>query len=945
MSAPPTLHPSDQTLHAYGLGKLDDPTAESVNKHLESCGTCRRRVAELTSDSFLGRLREAQPRPDPQAPLISSTAGLSMLDAGAGPAQPPPASTLPPGLADRTDYEILRELGRGGMGVVYLAHNKLMGRPEVLKVVSSHLVNRSGVLDRFLVEIRNAAKLHHTNVVTAYSALRLGESLVLAMQYVEGLDLARLVAARGPLPVVQASNYVHQAAKGLQHAHEHGMVHRDIKPSNLMLAREGNRAVIKVLDFGLAKVRSEDSTDGTLTCEGQMLGTPHFIAPEQISNARRADIRADIYSLGCTLYYLLTGGPPFQGDSLYDILQAHHSMDAKPLNLARPEVPVELAALVAKMMAKEPRRRFQEPKDVAHALTPFFKKGDVAFMSPGVEISQDGQTGSSRPMPRVASAPTLLETNDAGSTARSKKAAEPSAPETEWKSLIDLGETEPSRDEKPAIGHTRRPPWLWPSVAVGVLLLGLLVAWGVVIRIKTANGTVELVNLPKDAEVFVNDKEASVTWPGGGKPAVITVEAGQHKVKVKKDGIEVYGEEVAIQAGGSERLAVRLIRPSESRRTNGATGDHTVSSDLPRTRETTVDPGVPTASDPPHIVTGNADSKSRPPEFLTTRIGQIKLKLIPDGRFLMGSPDSDKDANDDEKPAHWVRITRAFYLGTTEVTQAQFQAVTGRNPSARKESIDLPVENVSWNGAIAFCNELSAKEGLKPYYQVKGELVTVPDWKAAGYRLPTEAEWEYACRAGTPFRFSFGDDDLRLPVRQLTLGKHGWFHGNYLEGWWSHPVGEKQANSFGLYDMHGNVWEWCWDGYDGHYYADSPPEDPQGPGLFTERVTRGGCWNDGPRAVRAAYRSGRPRNDRAGTQGFRVAYVPPSGVTPREQALADRPSSRPNPVVAHPVSPGYCSGQSQAVHHSQGGGSVASGRGRPVGNARYNSIPDHLVWR
>ena len=134
-----------------------------------------------------------------------------------------------------------------------------------------------------------------------------------------------------------------------------------------------------MLDFGLAKVQSEGPVDGGLTHEGQMLGTPDYIAPEQISDARRADIRADIYSLGCTLYYLLTGGPPFQGTSLYDILQAHHSMDAMPLNLARPEVPVELAALVAKMMAKEPERRFQEPKEVAQALTPFFKKGSVGL--------------------------------------------------------------------------------------------------------------------------------------------------------------------------------------------------------------------------------------------------------------------------------------------------------------------------------------------------------------------------------------------------------------------------------------------------------------------------------------------------------------------------------------------------------------------------------------
>ncbi len=208
------------------------------------------------------------------------------------------------------------------------------------------------------------------------------------MEYVDGLDLSRLVKAHGPLPVAKACNYVHQAALGLQHAHENGMVHRDIKPGNLMLARQGNRGVIKVLDFGLAKIQSEGAVEGGLTHEGQMLGTPDYIAPEQISNARRADIRADIYSLGCTFYYLLTGGPPFQGTSLYDILQAHHSMEATPLNLKRPEVPVELAALVGKMMAKEPGRRFQTPKAVAQALVPFFKSGAVASVGSKPEISQ-----------------------------------------------------------------------------------------------------------------------------------------------------------------------------------------------------------------------------------------------------------------------------------------------------------------------------------------------------------------------------------------------------------------------------------------------------------------------------------------------------------------------------------------------------------------------------
>ena len=167
----------------------------------------------------------------------SSLAGLSRVAGEPDSVEPPPASSLPPGLPTIPITRSSASSVRAAWASVYLAQNKLMGRNEVFKVVSSHLINRRGVLDRFLVEIRNAAQLHHTNIVTAYSASRFGESIVFAMEYVEGLDLAKLVKAKGPLPVANACNYVHQAALGLQHAHEQGMVHRDIKPSNLMLAR------------------------------------------------------------------------------------------------------------------------------------------------------------------------------------------------------------------------------------------------------------------------------------------------------------------------------------------------------------------------------------------------------------------------------------------------------------------------------------------------------------------------------------------------------------------------------------------------------------------------------------------------------------------------------------------------------------------------------------
>jgi hypothetical protein len=233
-----------------------------------------------------------------------------------------------------------------------------------------------------------------------------------------------------------------------------------------MLARQGTRAVVKILDFGLAKATQEGPIDGGLTREGQMLGTPDYIAPEQSLNAQKADIRADIYSLGCTFYCLLTGRPPFTGKSLFQILQAHHSTDATPLNVARPEVPAELAALVAKMMAKEPSHRFQTPGEVAQAIKPFLRPGDTKL-----EASQAGRAvvspGTAATPPKTATtAATLIE---------GPRAAHPG----EVLELVDLGEATSRSAEKTAANPrgANGAPWLWPTVAGGALVLGLTLAW------------------------------------------------------------------------------------------------------------------------------------------------------------------------------------------------------------------------------------------------------------------------------------------------------------------------------------------------------------------------------------------------------------------------------------------------------------------------------------
>ena len=224
----------------------------------------------------------------------------------------------------------------------------------------------------------------------------------------------------------------------------------------------------------------------------------------------------------------------------------------------------------------------------------------------------------------------------------------------------------------------------------------------------------------------------------------------------------------------------------------------------------------------------------------------------------MGSPVSDQLAYDAEKPQHHVRITRPFLLGMYPVTQCEYQRVMGENPSRFRDDDRLPVEWVSWFDAVNFCNRLSELEGIEPYYDIDGEQVRVSG--GSGYRLPTEAQWEYACRAGTTTRWYYGDDP-----EQLT--EYAWFDQN--SGGRTHSVGEKLPNAWGLYDMHGNVWEWCWDWYG--KYGRVVAEDPTGPSGGSYRVYRGGGWAFDAGYCRAAYRGWDTPSLRDGFLGFRLA--------------------------------------------------------------------------
>jgi formylglycine-generating enzyme required for sulfatase activity len=237
---------------------------------------------------------------------------------------------------------------------------------------------------------------------------------------------------------------------------------------------------------------------------------------------------------------------------------------------------------------------------------------------------------------------------------------------------------------------------------------------------------------------------------------------------------------------------------------------------------------------------GCAERQVETPHVITNSIG-MKLVLIPAGEFLMGSPEGENGRHYFAGPQHRVKITKEFYMGTTEVTQAQWKVIMGYNPSDFIGD-DLPVESVSWDECQTFLKILSAKEGKK-------------------YRLPTEAEWEYACRAGSPTKYYFGENYEKLD-------EYGWY-GENSDGT-THPVGGKRPNAWGLYDMHGNVDERCQDFFGKDYYKNSPAANPTGPESGESRVDRGGCWRDIPRSCGSASRNSVLPDIRRNYLGFRV---------------------------------------------------------------------------
>ena len=265
-------------------------------------------------------------------------------------------------------YLLLELIGQGGMGRVYLARDTRLNRLVALKILAPERMNNSRAVDRFKREARVGAQLQHENLVRIYDFGQANGRFFLVMEYIEGKTIGALITAQGPMPVPTAARFTWQIALGLEHAHRKGLIHRDVNPYNVLVTHEG---IAKLADLGLAIDLAEAER---VTREGATVGTFDYVAPEQARHSHAADIRSDIYSLGCTLYHMVAGQVPFPSPSLAEKLFAHQALEPTPLNQLIPHIPADFVEVVQRMMRKLPDERYATPLQVAQALEPFIEE-------------------------------------------------------------------------------------------------------------------------------------------------------------------------------------------------------------------------------------------------------------------------------------------------------------------------------------------------------------------------------------------------------------------------------------------------------------------------------------------------------------------------------------------------------------------------------------------
>jgi formylglycine-generating enzyme required for sulfatase activity/predicted Ser/Thr protein kinase len=661
-------------------------------------------------------------------------------------------------------YMIQGKLGEGGMGAVYIAKDTQLDRDIALKIPKFRSDDKASI-EWFYREARSMATVHHPNLCPVFDVGVIDNIHYISMAYIEGRPLTDYVKSDKPIQARQVAVVVRKIAVALEEAHRAGIVHRDLKPDNIMI---NTRKEPVIMDFGLA--RRENLNEAQLTKTGQVIGTPSYMAPEQVEgNNELIGPRTDVYALGVIMYQMLCGELPFKGVVTLVLAKIITEQPPDPSEI-KADVDPELEQICLKAKERDPDKRYQSAAELAKDLKKYLAgspRGDTMHRAKRTaetakEVTQtdqlDNEYFDAAPAPYSAGEPT-----DEDQLVDEYEEDEYVPHRSRQKTSASTGKSKSKSKKKKGKGKKK-------GALAGIDPLWLKVGGGVAACLVT---TVLFFMFNGGGDGSPDFKERR---PSGNRPEALGPEEGRR------------GVARSVQAGDG-----------------GGSDD-------------------PTA--------GSAGQSM--PELLS--VNSIGMRFVPiqAGTFTMGEGET----------AHQVTLTQAFHLGQHEVTQEQYEAVMGTNPSKSKGPQN-PVENVSWADAVEFCRKLSE----------------LPEEKSGGYvyRLPTEAEWEYACRAGTTTKYSFGDSESEL-------GDYAWYLKN--SGKTTHPVGGKKPNGWGLYDMHGNVWEWCQDWYDD--YPSGSVTDPTGAALGSGRVRRGGSWDSISVFCRSSFRLRYAPDYRDFYLGFRV---------------------------------------------------------------------------
>jgi len=691
-------------------------------------------------------------------------------------------------------YHLIRKLGEGGMAEVFLVKDEYTERIFAMKILYPHLASQEFIRQRFIQEAKTTILLQHANIVKCLDINQASGRLYILMEYIEGIALSEIIGKHsGPIPHARAVPLFRQMLKAVGYAHQKGVVHRDLKPSNILV--EGFSDVIsgkekvKIVDFGIAKLIGQ----GGHTATGTRIGTLQYMSPEQVAENDTIDQRSDIYSLGMTLYQMLSGQLPF-GDTTSEYIIMDRIVKGEIENPKKfyPEIPDRLVEVIFKSLANRKEDRYQNCEAFLLDL-PARSKSTVRNPKAG----QRQRTPAGEESGSVALSATL------SAVVREEVVADPELSE----------DKSSSHNKKNVIQKSVKNSLLYLAIAVAVLCCITIIGYGI----------------------------SQLNWRVTKRPIPASDLSDKQKTRM--------------ETKQPTRQPIMLVQDTLV----SATADYKIRSDS----------AMETDGRKPRTSSGQQV------------MWKVKFHKIPGGEYYMGSePESGAG---DETPAHRVLLSE-FYLSETEVTVSQFRefveatsyitdaervghaygykgnwrriaGLSWRNPGF-PQSGTHPVVCVSWNDAMAYCQ-----------------------WKDV--RLPTEAEWEFAARSGGELKYSWGDDLPAIEAggnirdescaRELDV-KAVWpgYDDQYI---YTAPVTSFQCNIFQLYNLSGNVSEWCSDYYDSQYYYTSAAHNPTGALSGDSRICRGGSWCDEGDYLRTRKRNFNNPDLASNDLGFRIAQT------------------------------------------------------------------------